>query len=167
MTFLSRARIVDGPPTIGALLLRGVGALPRGVKATSCALQSRCVHCCKIVSDPVQERPPPPPIFLTSLCLSASYAVRMGKILKSGKVVIVLRGRYAGRKAVVVKAFDEGTKERKFGHCTLVSFSAVKHPGRRALVMRLYCDVPPQRLRTSGTSPASVLRSHHLCILAL
>ena len=47
-------------------------------------------------------------------------ASRMGKILKSGKVVIVLRGRYAGRKAVVVKAFDDPTKDRKFAHCTLV-----------------------------------------------
>ena len=36
--------------------------------------------------------------------------------LKPGKVVIVLAGRYAGRKAVVVKAFDEGTTEHKFPH---------------------------------------------------
>ena len=28
---------------------------------------------------------------------------------KSGKVVIILAGRFAGRKAVVVKASDEGT----------------------------------------------------------
>jgi large subunit ribosomal protein L27e len=37
--------------------------------------------------------------------------------LKSGKVVILLSGRYAGRKAVVVKTFDEGHDKRKFGHC--------------------------------------------------
>jgi len=36
--------------------------------------------------------------------------------IKPGKVVIVLAGRYAGRKAVVVKAFDEGTNEHKFPH---------------------------------------------------
>lgn len=35
---------------------------------------------------------------------------------KSGKVVVVLAGKYAGRKAVIVKATDEGTKDRKFGH---------------------------------------------------
>ena len=35
---------------------------------------------------------------------------------KSGKVVVVLAGRYAGRKAVVVKATDDGTKEKAFGH---------------------------------------------------
>ena len=41
----------------------------------------------------------------------------MGKFLKSGKVVIMLSGRYAGKKAVIVKSFDDGQGERKFGHC--------------------------------------------------
>lgn len=41
----------------------------------------------------------------------------MGKFLKSGKVVIMLSGRYAGKKAVIVKTFDDGNQERKFGHC--------------------------------------------------
>ena len=43
--------------------------------------------------------------------------------LKSGKVVIVLGGRFAGRKGVVVKTYDDGTPDRKFGHAigTLVS----------------------------------------------
>ncbi|KAJ8602731.1 hypothetical protein CTAYLR_003795 [Chrysophaeum taylorii] len=37
-------------------------------------------------------------------------------IIKSGKVVIVLSGRFAGRKGVVVKTFDDGTPDRKFGY---------------------------------------------------
>ncbi|XP_044754399.1 60S ribosomal protein L27 [Coccinella septempunctata] len=41
----------------------------------------------------------------------------MGKIMKSGKVVLVLGGRYAGRKAVIVKNYDEGTSEKPYGHC--------------------------------------------------
>lgn len=41
---------------------------------------------------------------------------KMRKIMKSGKVVIVLCGRYAGRKAVVVKTFDDGTSDKQFGH---------------------------------------------------
>ncbi|KAJ6645459.1 60S ribosomal protein L27 [Pseudolycoriella hygida] len=40
----------------------------------------------------------------------------MRKIMKNGKVVIVLCGRYAGRKAVVVKTFDDGTPDKQFGH---------------------------------------------------
>jgi len=37
-------------------------------------------------------------------------------IIKSGKVVLLLSGRYAGKKAVVVRTFDEGTADKRFGH---------------------------------------------------
>ena len=40
----------------------------------------------------------------------------MGKFIKSGRVVVVLQGRLAGKKGVVIKTSDEGNKERKFGH---------------------------------------------------
>jgi large subunit ribosomal protein L27e len=39
------------------------------------------------------------------------------KLLRPGKVVVVLAGRYAGKKAVIVKTFDDGQGDRKFGHC--------------------------------------------------
>merc|ERR1712044_55878 len=41
---------------------------------------------------------------------------KMGKFLKQGKVVLVLGGRYAGRKAVIVKNYDEGTQDKPYGH---------------------------------------------------
>ncbi|XP_011307278.1 60S ribosomal protein L27 [Fopius arisanus] len=40
----------------------------------------------------------------------------MVKIMKSGKVVLVLSGRYAGRKAIVIRNYDDGTTERQYGH---------------------------------------------------
>ncbi|XP_055692231.1 60S ribosomal protein L27 [Lutzomyia longipalpis] len=40
----------------------------------------------------------------------------MRKIMKSGKVVLVLSGRYAGRKAIIVRTFDDGTSDKQFGH---------------------------------------------------
>ncbi|KAI9469285.1 60S ribosomal protein L27B [Coemansia sp. RSA 989] len=40
----------------------------------------------------------------------------MAKFLRGGKVVILLQGRYAGKKAVIVKNFDEGTPERPYPH---------------------------------------------------
>ncbi|XP_018320300.1 60S ribosomal protein L27 [Agrilus planipennis] len=43
----------------------------------------------------------------------------MGKIMKIGKVVLVLSGRYAGRKAVVVKNNDDGTSEKPYGHAVV------------------------------------------------
>lgn len=36
--------------------------------------------------------------------------------MKSGKVVLVLGGRYAGRKAIIVKTYDDGTADKQFGH---------------------------------------------------
>lgn len=40
----------------------------------------------------------------------------MAKFIKSGKVAIVLRGRFAGKKVVIVKQHDEGTKSHPFPH---------------------------------------------------
>jgi large subunit ribosomal protein L27e len=40
----------------------------------------------------------------------------MGKIMKAGKVVLLLSGRFAGRKAIVVKPSDEGTSDKPFSH---------------------------------------------------
>lgn len=38
---------------------------------------------------------------------------------ESGKVVIVLAGRHAGKKAVVVKNIDDGNSDRRFSHCLI------------------------------------------------
>lgn len=40
----------------------------------------------------------------------------MGKIMKSGKVVLILAGRFAGRKAIIVKNYDDSTHEKPYGH---------------------------------------------------
>jgi len=40
----------------------------------------------------------------------------MVKVYKPGKVAIVLQGRQAGKKVVVIKQLDEGSKERPFPH---------------------------------------------------
>eukprot|EP01101_Sappina_pedata_P008591 TRINITY_DN478_c0_g1_i1.p2 TRINITY_DN478_c0_g1~~TRINITY_DN478_c0_g1_i1.p2 ORF type:complete len:169 (+),score=83.22 TRINITY_DN478_c0_g1_i1:567-1073(+) len=53
--------------------------------------------------------------FLFSLLESATSS-KMTKFLKTGKVVVILRGRYAGKKAVILKNFDEGTTDHTFGH---------------------------------------------------
>ncbi|CAE8742184.1 unnamed protein product [Polarella glacialis] len=41
----------------------------------------------------------------------------MGKFIKAGRVVVILSGRYAGKKAIAAKVFDDGSKSRPFGHC--------------------------------------------------
>lgn len=50
----------------------------------------------------------------------------MGKIMKPGKVVLVLRGRYAGRKAIVVKAQDDGSSDRSYPHAIIAGID--KYP---------------------------------------
>ena len=41
----------------------------------------------------------------------------MVRFIKPGRIVILLSGRYAGKKAVVVRCYDDGSKERRFSHC--------------------------------------------------
>merc|ERR1712007_312993 len=43
-------------------------------------------------------------------------AVKQGRILKYGRVVILLSGRYAGRKGVIVKTYEDSNQDRKFPH---------------------------------------------------
>ncbi|PNW70002.1 hypothetical protein CHLRE_17g701650v5 [Chlamydomonas reinhardtii] len=47
----------------------------------------------------------------------------MVKFLKPGKVVILLSGRYAGKKAVIVANKDDGSSVRPYGHATVVGLA--------------------------------------------
>merc|ERR1711936_1282525 len=58
-------------------------------------------------------------IFLRCNNKNCSAARKMGKIMKQGKVVLVLSGRFAGRKAIIVKPNDEGTSDKPFGHALI------------------------------------------------
>merc|ERR1712032_815164 len=46
---------------------------------------------------------------------------------KKGKIVIVLSGRYAGKKAVIMKSYDKGTESHRFGHCLV---AGIQRPPR-------------------------------------
>merc|ERR1712071_345918 len=41
---------------------------------------------------------------------------KMGRFIKSGRVVILTAGKYAGKKAVVVKENNDGSQDRLYGH---------------------------------------------------
>jgi len=51
---------------------------------------------------------------------------RRARSLKAGKVVILLTGRYAGKKAVVIKTQDDGTADRAYGFCIVAGID--KYP---------------------------------------
>jgi len=48
--------------------------------------------------------------------------------MKPGKVVLLLSGRYAGRKAVVVQSHDDGVTRRPYGHAVVAGIS--RYPRR-------------------------------------
>ncbi|GAV64109.1 Ribosomal_L27e domain-containing protein [Cephalotus follicularis] len=52
----------------------------------------------------------------------------MVKFLKPNKAVVMLQGRFAGRKAVIIRSFDEGTRDRPYGHCLVAGIS--KYPSK-------------------------------------
>lgn len=65
----------------------------------------------------------------------------MGKIMKAGKVVLVLSGRYAGRKAIIVKPTDEGTVDKPFGHALIAGIDryprmVTKRMGKKKIKQR-------------------------------
>ena len=43
--------------------------------------------------------------------------------MQPGKVVILLTGRYAGKKAVIVKNNDDGTTGRPYGHAIVAGLA--------------------------------------------
>merc|ERR1712026_82887 len=66
---------------------------------------------------------------------------RMGKFMKSGKVVLVLGGKYAGRKAIIVKNYDDGTQDRQYGHALVAGIDryplkVTKNMGKKRVAKR-------------------------------
>ena len=47
----------------------------------------------------------------------------MVKFYRPGKVVLVLNGRYAGNKGIIIKSNYESVRDRKYPHCTVVGLS--------------------------------------------
>lgn len=58
----------------------------------------------------------------------AARAAKMVKFLKTNKAVIILQGKYAGRKGVIVRSFDDGTRDRPYGHCLVAGIK--KYPSK-------------------------------------
>lgn len=61
--------------------------------------------------------------------------------MKSGKVVIVLAGRYAGKKAVIVKNYDDGSNDRQYGHALVAGvekypLKVTRKMGKKRMIKR-------------------------------
>merc|ERR1712066_1215648 len=65
----------------------------------------------------------------------------MGRFIKSGRVVILTAGKYAGKKAVVVKESNEGTQDRLYGHALVAGIDryprkVTKSMGKKKIAKR-------------------------------
>merc|ERR1711872_575324 len=78
--------------------------------------------------------------YLPISCLAQSL-IEMGKFMKQGKVVLVLSGRFAGRKAVIVKNYDDGTQDKPYGHALVAGIDryprkVTKRMGKKKIKQR-------------------------------
>ena len=62
------------------------------------------------------------------MLLSEMSAAQPRRFIKPGTVVLCLRGRQAGKKAVVLKSHEGGTNTKKFAFATVVG---VQRPPRQ------------------------------------
>ena len=57
----------------------------------------------------------------------------MGKAIKTGRVVVILAGKYAGKKAVIMNINEEGTDKHKFPHAVVVGVEKAPRRVTRAM----------------------------------
>merc|ERR1711893_398506 len=72
---------------------------------------------------------------------SDSKSDKMVKFMKPGKVCIVLAGKYAGKKAIIVSQQDDGTQDRAYGHALVAGIEryprkVTKSMGKKKLTKR-------------------------------
>merc|ERR1712244_86571 len=80
----------------------------------------------------------------------------MGKVMKSGKVVLVLGGRFAGKKAVIVKNYDDGTGEKPYGHALVAGIDRYPRKVTRKMSKKKL------KMRSKIKSFVKVLNYNHL-----
>ena len=80
----------------------------------------------------------------------------MSKILAPGRVVIILSGRFAGKKAIVTSVNLQKTEERKYGFVTVVGVE------RAPLKITHKMSEKVQQMRTSVKSFCKVINVNHV-----
>lgn len=56
------------------------------------------------------------------------YLAQCLRSLKPAKIVILLQGKYAGKKAIILQNHDNGTNKHSYGHCVVAGIE--KYPRR-------------------------------------
>lgn len=88
---------------------------------------------------------------VSRLCSPCVVLTRATRSLEPGKIVILLQGRYAGHKAVIVKSHEAGTKERKYPHLVVAGIDVSRCP--------VLCALPHTRVWLTHRPARSATRS--------
>ena len=82
---------------------------------------------------------------------------------QANKVVVLLQGRYAGKKAVIVKNYDEGTSSRPYGHALVCGLAT--YPRKvRITANAAQAGAARGSIRSNPRRPSCLLeRVHRVC----
>ena len=65
----------------------------------------------------------------------------MVKFYKTGKVVLVLNGRYAGHKGIIIKPNYDSVRDRKYPHCTVVGLAKAPRKPTKKNIAKLQARI--------------------------
>ena len=83
----------------------------------------------------------------------------MGKFYKPVKVVVVLNGRYAGKKGIIVKSNYESVKDRKYPHCMVVGLSNGPRKPTKKNLARIQAKIKKLESQENSSDKIKALKS--------
>jgi len=83
----------------------------------------------------------------------------MVKFYKPGKIVVVLNGRYAGRKGIIVKSNYESVKDRKYPHCMVVGLAQGPRKPTKKNIAKLQARIKKLESQENSSDKIKTLKS--------
>ena len=83
----------------------------------------------------------------------------MVKFYKPGKIVIVLNGRYAGRKGIIVKSNYESVRDRKYPHCMVVGLAQGPRKPTKKNLAKLQAKIKKLESQENSSDKVKTLKS--------
>lgn len=94
---------------------------------------------------------------------TSPLTIPLPRFSQANKVVVLLQGRYAGKKAVIVKNYDEGTSSRPYGHALVCGLAT--YPRKvRITANAAQAGAARGSIRSNPRRPSCLLeRVHRVC----
>ena len=88
----------------------------------------------------------------------------MVKFYKPGKIVVVLNGRYAGKKGIIVKSNYESVKDRKYPHCMVVGIDKGPRKPTKKNIAKLQAKIRKLESEENSSDKIKALKSFGIFI---